>query len=158
MWVGSDRWLQVTAGCRTQSATAWLFMELLVVRSQCDPKLCFIAVPSLCRTEPKAMKGSRGRTLRFLANVDPIDVVGTQLLLRGKGTRPSGAVPSHQFAAELVSKPECVNTGDTLQHACVHVGANLLVCGQLRYCRRINTRPTSRSWFLCEFQTGGTGP
>lgn len=114
MWVGSDRWLQVTAGCRTQSATAWLFMELLVVRSQCDPKLCFIAVPSLCRTEPKAMKGSRGRTLRFLANVDPIDVVGTQLLLRGKGTRPSGAVPSHQFAAELVSKPECVSTGDTL--------------------------------------------
>jgi hypothetical protein len=27
------------------------------------------------RTEPLAMSKSRGRTLRFLANVDPIDVV-----------------------------------------------------------------------------------
>lgn len=28
----------------------------------------------VCRTEPKAMGKSSGRTLRFLANVDPIDV------------------------------------------------------------------------------------
>jgi glucose-6-phosphate isomerase len=31
-------------------------------------------VHTALRTEPKAMTGSRGRTLRFLANVDPIDV------------------------------------------------------------------------------------
>jgi hypothetical protein len=31
------------------------------------------------------MKGSRGRTLRFLANVDPIDVVSRGARLGGRG-------------------------------------------------------------------------
>lgn len=34
----------------------------------------YVVVVRLCSTEPKAMMQSRGRTLRFLANVDPIDV------------------------------------------------------------------------------------
>jgi hypothetical protein len=52
----------------------------------CPCRLWLCAGLLLFRTEPKAMKGSRGRTLRFLANVDPIDVVSADTAVaRGEG-------------------------------------------------------------------------
>jgi glucose-6-phosphate isomerase len=35
---------------------------------------CSHHTPLTCRTEPKASREAKGRQLRFLANVDPIDV------------------------------------------------------------------------------------
>lgn len=78
------------------AAAEWVVLGLVVgcrcalgVVSQPGLIACVLCVPAclpacashthtrvrMHRTEPLAMSKSRGRTLRFLANVDPIDVV-----------------------------------------------------------------------------------